>query len=101
MVGATTSTTEDVGWALPSEGSDLFVDTMVIPKDSTRMTRPTQFIDFILQPENGQWVAENILYKVPNKPAMEALDPALLGPYPSLAITPAELLEQEVVARPG
>ena len=57
--------------------------------------RPTQFIDFILLPENGQWVAENILYKVPNKAAMDALDPALLETYPNMAITPAELLKQE------
>jgi spermidine/putrescine transport system substrate-binding protein len=84
-----------MGWTLPAEGSDLFVDTMVIPKGSPRVEAAHQFIDFILKPENGQWVAENILYKVPNKAAMEALDPALLETYPNLAITPAELLGQE------
>ena len=84
-----------MGWALPSEGSDLFVDIMAIPKGSTRVDAAHQFIDFILLPENGQWVAENILYKVPNKAAMDALDPALLETYPNLAITPAELLAQE------
>ncbi len=89
------ATDPNVKWALPSEGSDLFVDTMVIPKGSTRMAAAHAFIDFILLPENGQWVAENILYKVPNKPAMEALDPALLVQFPSLAITPADLLKQE------
>ena len=84
-----------VGWALPLEGSDLFVDTMVIPKGSPRLAAAHAFIDFILKPENGQWVAENILYKVPNKAAMDALDPALLATYPNMAITPAELLKQE------
>ena len=84
-----------MGWALPSEGSDLFVDTMVIPKGSTRVDAAHQFIDFILLPENGQWVAENILYKVPNKAAMDALDPALLVTYPNMAISPADLLAQE------
>lgn len=84
-----------MGWVLPAEGSDLFVDTMLIPKGSTRVEAAHQFIDFILEPENGQWVAENILYKVPNKAAMDALDPALLETYPNLAITPAELLAQE------
>ena len=85
----------NVKWVLPSEGSDLFVDTMVIPKGSPRLEAAHQFIDFILKPENGQWVAENILYKVPNKAAMDALDPALLEKYPNMAITPAELLKQE------
>ena len=85
----------NVAWALPSEGSDLFVDTMVIPKGSPRLQAAHEFIDFILEPENGQWVAENILYKVPNKAAMEAVDPALLEKYPNMAITPATLLEQE------
>ncbi len=82
-------------WVLPPEGSDLFVDTMVIPKGSPRLAAAHAFIDFILKPENGQWVAENILYKVPNKAAMDALDPSLLTTYPNMAITPADLLKQE------
>ena len=89
------ATDPNVKWALPIEGSDLFVDTMVIPKGSPRLAAAHAFIDFILKPENGQWVAENILYKVPNKAAMDALDPALLETYPNMAITPAELLKQE------
>jgi spermidine/putrescine transport system substrate-binding protein len=32
---------------------------------------------------------------VPNKAAMDGLDPALLKQYPNLAITPAELLKFE------
>ena len=84
-----------VKFVVPKEGSDLFVDTMVIPKGSPHLEAAHQFIDFILKPENGQWVAENILYKVPNKAAMDALDPALLETYPNMAITPAELLKQE------
>ncbi len=89
------ATDPNVKWALPSEGSDLFVDTMVIPKGSPRLDAAHAFINFILQPENGQWVAENILYKVPNKAAMDALDPALLVKYPNMAISPADLLKQE------
>lgn len=84
-----------VAFVVPKEGSDLFVDTMVIPKGSPHLEAAHQFIDFILEPENGQWVAENILYKVPNKAAMDAVDPALFETYPNMAITPAALLEQE------
>ncbi len=49
----------------------------------------------MLKPEVHRWVAENILYKVPNKAAMEALDPKLIEQYPNLGITPAELLKFE------
>ncbi len=87
----------NVKWVLPVEGSDLWVDTMTIPKGSSRLEAAHQFIDFILRPEIGQWVVENVLYKVPSKAVMDALDPALLERYPSLAITPAELLKQEAV----
>ena len=55
------------------------------------------FINYILDPEVQTWVAENILYKVPNKAAMEALDPALIESYPTLGITVDELMEQEAI----
>lgn len=84
-----------VEWVLPSEGSDLWADVMAIPAGSTRVAAAHEFIDFILEVENGQWVAENILYKVPNQAAMEALDPELLETYPNLAMSPADLLAQE------
>ena len=92
--------TEQLGWALPEEGSDLWADMMVIPKGSARLEAAHEFIDFLLEVENGQWVAENILYKVPNQAAMEALDPALLETYPNMAMSPADLLAQETAARP-
>ena len=53
------------------------------------------FINYILRPEVHRWVAENILYKVPNKAAMDAIDPKLKETYPNLAITPAELVKFE------
>ena len=47
-------------------------------------------------PTNGKWVAENILYKVPNKAAMEAVDPALLETVPQHGdARPADLLKFE------
>jgi spermidine/putrescine transport system substrate-binding protein len=86
-----------VEWVLPSEGSDLWVDVMAIPTGSTRVAAAHEFINFILEEENGLWVAENILYKVPNRAAMEAVDPALLETYPNMAMDPATLLEQEAL----
>ena len=53
------------------------------------------FINFILEPENHLKVAELVLYKVPNAPAMDMLDPALIEAYPNLGIPPSELLGYE------
>lgn len=86
---------DQIEFVVPDEGSDHWIDVMVIPAQSQNVEAAHRFIDFILQPENGQWVAENILYKVPNQAAMEALDPSLLETYPNLAITVDELTEYE------
>jgi spermidine/putrescine transport system substrate-binding protein len=90
-------TAEDpnVVYVQPKEGSDLWVDTMVIPKGSTHVQQAQDFINFILEPENQQWVAENILYKVPNQKSMEALDPAFLKQFPNMTMTPQEILSEE------
>jgi spermidine/putrescine transport system substrate-binding protein len=82
-------------YAIPKEGSDLWVDTMVVTAASENREAAYKFIDFVLDPANGAWVASNILYKVPSKAAMDAIDPALLTTYPNLAMAPAELIKLE------
>lgn len=84
-----------IKFAVPSEGSDLWVDTMVVLKASQNKDGAFKFINYILDAGNHKWAAENILYKVPNKPAMEALDPALLAQFPNMAMTPADLVKFE------
>ena len=85
----------DIKYVIPKEGSDLWVDTMVITAASENKEAAHKFLNFILTADNGAWVPSNILYKVPNKAAMAALDPALVAQYPNLGMTPAELLKQE------
>lgn len=84
-----------IKYMIPAEGSDLWVDTMVILKGSKNKDAAYAFVDYILDATNHRWAAENILYKVPNKAAMDGLDPALLVTYPNMAITPTELLAYE------
>ncbi|NJO36512.1 MAG: spermidine/putrescine ABC transporter substrate-binding protein [Rhizobiales bacterium] len=86
---------DQIRYVIPAEGTDLWVDTMVIVEASENKDAAHQFINYVLGAETGQWVAENILYKVPNQAAMEALDPALFATFPNLAITPAEMMKQE------
>jgi spermidine/putrescine transport system substrate-binding protein len=89
-----TAENPDIKFAVPSEGSDLWSDTMVILKSSKNKEAAHAFINYILDPANHAWVAENILYKVPNKPAMEQVA-ALAETFPNMGLTPADLLKGE------
>jgi spermidine/putrescine transport system substrate-binding protein len=80
---------------IPKEGSDLWVDTMVVVEGSKNKDAAYKFLDYILKADNGKWVVENIMYKSPNKAGMDALDKAMFTQYPNMAITPADLLKYE------
>ncbi len=88
------TTEKNIKFAVPKEGSDLWVDTMVIMKSSKNKEAAHALINYILDPEIHSWAAENINYKVPNKAAMERVkiaEGSLLG------IKPAELLDGESI----
>jgi spermidine/putrescine transport system substrate-binding protein len=87
----------DIRFVVPKEGSDLWVDTMVILEASQNKEAAYQFIDFVLRPEIGTWVAQNILYKVPNEAVMSQLSTDLTNSFPNLTISPQELLQQEAL----
>ncbi len=86
---------EDIKYVIPEEGSDLWVDTMVILKNAENKDAAYEFVNFILDPEHHGWAAENILYKVPNAPAMESLSDEFLASYPNMEITPDALVAYE------
>ncbi|WP_420346584.1 polyamine ABC transporter substrate-binding protein [Pelagibius sp.] len=86
---------DKIRYVIPEEGTDLWVDTMVITAASENKDAAHKFINYILSADNGKWVAENILYKVPNKAAMEALDSGLLASFPNLDMAPADMMKQE------
>jgi spermidine/putrescine transport system substrate-binding protein len=87
----------DIKFVVPSEGSDLWVDTMVVMKNAENKDSAMKFLNFFLDAKNHAWAAENILYKVPNKAAMDSLDPALAKQYPNMGMTPAELTGYELL----
>ncbi len=92
----------DIKFVVPEEGSDLWADTMVVLKSSQNKEAAHGFINFILDPANHGWVAENILYKVPNKAAMESqgvMD--LFASFPNMGFTPSDLLQQETIVDLG
>jgi spermidine/putrescine transport system substrate-binding protein len=85
----------EIKYVIPKEGSDLWVDTIVITKASQNTDAAHKFIDFVLNADNGKWVVENIMYKSPNKAGMDAVDTAMFTQYPNMAIAPADLLKYE------
>ena len=86
-----------IKFVVPKEGSDLWVDTMVIMKSSENQEAAAKFINFILDAKNHAWAAENIDYKVPNKPAMELLTEDFRKKFPNVNTTPAELVKFELL----
>ena len=86
---------DQIKYVIPKEGTDLWVDTMVIPEASENKAEAHAFINFVLGKETGTWVAENIMYKVPNKAAMEGLDPGYVAAFPNIGYDPSEMLKQE------
>jgi len=85
----------DIKYTIPAEGSDLWVDTMVILKASEHKEAAYDFVNYILDAKNHRWAAENILYKVPNKAAMDGVDAGLIEAFPNMGMSPDEMLKFE------
>lgn len=96
-----TQANASIKFVVPKEGSDLWVDTMVVMKSSKNLDAAYKFVNFMLEKGNHAWVAENILYKVPNQAAMEGLGKELLAQYPNLSTPPAELVKEELLRDVG
>ncbi|MGR3312218.1 polyamine ABC transporter substrate-binding protein [Roseovarius indicus] len=91
----------DIKYTIPSEGTDLWVDTMVVMASSENKEAAHEFINYILGADTHKWVVENILYKVPNKASMEALDASMIETYPNLGMDPGKMLEYEMLRDVG
>lgn len=91
------TTEKNIEFVVPKEGSDLWVDTMVVLKSSKNKEAGHAFINYILDPKVHSWAAENILYKVPNKAAMDAMNPKLKAENAPLQMTPSDLLKGESI----
>ncbi|MDD2228504.1 MAG: spermidine/putrescine ABC transporter substrate-binding protein [Candidatus Cloacimonetes bacterium] len=63
----------DLGFILPSEGSSLWMDNMVILKSSQNKELAYKFLDFLLEVNNAKRNAEYTQYATPNKAAHELL----------------------------
>ena len=68
------SLNEDLAYSVPKEGSNLWFDSMVIPKTSKHKKEAELFIDFMCRPEIAKMNADYIGYSTANTAAKELLD---------------------------
>ncbi len=64
----------DLGFAVPAEGTNLFVDAMCIPKGSKNKEAAEMYINFMCEALVAQKTCEYIGYSTPNQAAYELLD---------------------------
>lgn len=67
------SENEHLHYVIPSEGSNLWFDNIVMPKTAKNKEGAYDFINFMLEPENAAQNAEYIGYSTPNKKAKALL----------------------------
>lgn len=80
---------EDLTYAVPKEGSNLWFDNMVIPKTSKNVEGAHKFMNFMLDPENAAQNADYVGYSTPNKAALDLLDKEVTSDeryYPSAEV---------------
>ena len=61
---------ENTAFALPREGTVIWVDAMTIPRDAPNPDGAHRFIDFILGPEEGAQLSEFLAYATPNEASL-------------------------------
>jgi spermidine/putrescine transport system substrate-binding protein len=79
----------DLDAAYPKEGTNMFIDSFCIPKNSRNKEAAEKFINFMLRPEIAVLNAEETFYATPNLEALDLLDEEMSGDeivYPSAEI---------------
>ncbi|MBI5931967.1 MAG: spermidine/putrescine ABC transporter substrate-binding protein [Chloroflexi bacterium] len=62
---------DDFGYALPEEGANLFIDNLAIPTDAPNADLANVFIDYILDPQVGADISNEIGYGSPNQASLD------------------------------
>ena len=64
----------DLEYVIPEEGTNLWLDSWVVPKNAKNKENAEKWIDFMCRPEIAKANFEYITYPTPNKGAFELLD---------------------------
>lgn len=63
----------DLAYCVPKEGSNIWLDGMVVPKSAKNPEGAMEFINFMMRPDVAAMNSEYIGYSTPNKAALEIL----------------------------
>ncbi|MCI0420198.1 MAG: extracellular solute-binding protein [Acidobacteria bacterium] len=80
----------NIGYALPKEGSTLFIDSFCIPAGAPHKDLAHQFINYMLEPETAAAIVNHTGYTVANRAARPYINKVLLN-NPALFPDPALL----------
>lgn len=69
----------EIAYAIPREGTLMWIDLMAIPADSARIDAAYAFIDYMLRPEVIADVTNTVFFANANAAASAHVDPAILG----------------------
>lgn len=86
----------DLAYAIPKEGSNFFVDAMVVPHNAQNLENAYAYMNFLCRPDIAAKNAEYIGYSTPSNAARELLSDEVKNSevaYPSEEITGAENME--------
>src|SRR5699024_4492672 len=64
---------EDLRYVVPKEGSNIWFDSMCIPKGAKNKENAEKFINYILRPEVSAAIGEYVGYSLPNKEGIKLL----------------------------
>ena len=79
-------TNPEIKFYIPTEGTNMFVDSMCVLNTTEHKKEAELFINFMCDPEIAAMNAETVGYATPNTEAMKLLDPEITGNelvYPS------------------
>jgi spermidine/putrescine transport system permease protein len=85
-----------IAYALPEEGSTLFIDNLAIPADARDVALAHAFIDFTLEAETAAEICRTMRYSTPNRAAWPLL-PAELRANPAVFPPPAAVALLELI----
>jgi spermidine/putrescine transport system substrate-binding protein len=80
---------QEIDYVVPSEGGNIWVDYLVVLKNSKNKALAWAFLNFLNEPENAAQLAEFVYYATPNKGAEKLLPAEFLEDpiiYPSQAV---------------
>jgi spermidine/putrescine transport system permease protein len=81
----------DIDYVIPREGSSLFLDNLVIPRDAPHPELAHAFLDYVMEPAVAAEICATMRYSTPNRDALPLLpehvrrNPATFPPDDALA----------------